>query len=246
MVTMGDMNNLLMCFFIVMMGDVTTNAADDFKMIINSFQGNLGIMEGGRSLSKGKLTEMGHNMMALPSNEKGKSLGKKMISRATELLKLEVKAKYIRIQEDERGLVISLSSDFFFDPGSAELKEEMRPVLRKISNIIKYVPNFVRIEGYTDDSKVTQSQAKGGFRTNWELSSARSLAVLQHLAYEESVDQRQLSSVAFGEFRPIEDNSTPEGRAYNRRVDIVILKEKFVEDSKDKRIQRPLPDEEWR
>lgn len=245
MVTMGDMNNLLMCFFIVMMGDVTVNAADDFKMIINSFRGNLGIMEGGRSLSRGKLAEMGHTIMALPSNEKGKSLGK-MINRAMEMLKPEVAARAIRIMEDERGLIISLSSDFFFDPGSAELKEEMRPVLKKISNIIKYVPNFVRIEGHTDNSTVTQSQAKGGFRTNWELSSARSLAVLQHLAYEDSVDQRQLSSVAFGEFRPIDDNSTPEGRAYNRRVDIVILKERFVVDSKDKRIQRPLPDEEWR
>lgn len=245
MVTMGDMNNLLMCFFIVLMGDVTTNAADDFKMLIQSFRGNLGIMEGGRALSRGKLAEMGHTIMALPSNEKGKSLGK-MINRAMEMLKPEVAAKAIRIMEDERGLIISLSSDFFFDPGSAELKDEMRPVLKKISNIIKYVPNFVRIEGHTDNSAVTQSQAKGGFRTNWELSSARSLAVLQHLAFEDTVDQRQLSAVAFGEFRPIDDNSTPEGRAYNRRVDIVILKEKFVEDSKDKRIQRPLPDEEWR
>ncbi|HNX23901.1 MAG TPA: flagellar motor protein MotB, partial [Spirochaetota bacterium] len=76
MVTMGDMNNLLMCFFIVMMGDTTVSTGEDFKMIINSFRGNLGFMEGGRSLSKGSLAEMGQTMMSLPSNEKGKSLGK--------------------------------------------------------------------------------------------------------------------------------------------------------------------------
>lgn len=242
---MGDMNNLLMLFFIVLMGDVTTDAADDFKMLIQSFRGNLGIMEGGRALSKGTLAEMGHTIMALPSTEKGKSLGK-MINRAMEIFKPEVAVKAVRIMEDERGLIISLSSDFFFDPGSAELKDEMRPVLKKVSNIIKYTPNFVRIEGHTDNSQITQSRAKGGFRTNWELSSARSLAVLQHLAYEDTVDQRQLSAVAFGEIRPIDDNSTPEGRAYNRRVDIVILKERYVKESKDPRIQRPLPDEEWR
>lgn len=245
MVTMGDMNNLLMCFFIIMMGDVTVSTADDFKMIINSFRGNLGFMEGGRSLSKGSLAEMGQTMMSLPSSDKGKSLGKQ-ISKAMELLKPEIQAKAIRVTEDERGLIISLASDLFFDPGSARLKPDMRPVLAKIANILRNVPNFTRVEGHTDSSTISQTQIREGYKTNWELSSSRSLAVLQHLADEESVNPRQLSSVAFGEYRPIDDNNTPEGRAYNRRVDIVILKEKFVEESKDKRISRPLPDEEWR
>jgi len=245
MVTMGDMNNLLMCFFIIMMGDTTVSTGDDFKMIINSFKGNLGFMSGGRSLSKGSLAEMGQTMMNLPSNEKGKSLGK-ALSKAMELLRPEIQAKAVRVTEDERGLIISLASDFFFDPGSAKMKPEMRPILAKISNILRNVPNFTRIEGHTDGSTITQTQIKEGYKTNWELSSSRSLAILQHLADEESVNPKQLSSVAFGEYRPIDDNNTPEGRAYNRRVDIVILKEKFIEESKDPRITRPLPDEEWR
>lgn len=242
MVTMGDMNNLLMCFFIVMMGDVTVNAADDFRMIINSFRGNLGFLQGGRSLSKGSLSELGQTIMSLPSAEKGKSFGKQL-QKALEMFKPEIKSKAMRISEDERGLVITLASDFFFDPGSAKLKPEIDPVLKKVSNIVKNIPNFTRIEGHTDNSSV---RIKAGYKTNWELSSARSLAVLQHLTDEESVNPKQLSSVAFGEYRPIDINSTPEGRAYNRRVDIVILKEKFVEQSKDPRISRPLPDEEWR
>lgn len=245
MVTMGDMNNLLMCFFIIMMGDVTTSTADDFRMIINSFRGNLGFMSGGRSLSKGTLAEMGQTMVSLPSNTKGKALGKQT-SKAMELFKPEIQAKAVRVTEDERGLIISLASDFFFDPGSAELKPEIRPVLEKVSNILRNVPNFTRIEGHTDNAALSAAKARDGFRTNWELSSARSLAVLQHLTDEESVNPKQLSSVAFGEYRPIDDNNTPEGRAYNRRVDIVILKEKFMEESKDTRIPRPLPDEEWR
>ncbi|HRS62902.1 MAG TPA: OmpA family protein [Spirochaetota bacterium] len=247
MVTMGDMNNLLMCFFIVLMGEETIATADDFKMIINSFRGNLGVMSGGSSISKGNLADMGHNMMALPSTEQNKALGKKL-AKAQEAFKAEIQAKYISIREDERGLIISLASDFFFEPGSAALKEEMFPVLAKVANIIRNVPNFIRIEGHTDNRPVSPSMIRDGFRTNWYLSSARSLAVLQHLVDEESVDPKQVSSAAYGEFRPIEDNGTPEGRAYNRRVDIVILKEKYLEKSKDKRVQRPLPDEEfdWR
>lgn len=244
---MGDMNNLLMCFFIVLMGDETVATAEDFKMIINSFRGNLGFMEGGNSISKGKLAEMGHNMMSLPSSSKNKAIGTK-VAKAQEAFKAEIQARYVSIREDERGLIISLASDFFFDPGSAAIREEMFPVLVKIGNIIRHVPNFVRIEGHTDNRAVSPSMIRDGFKTNWYLSSARSLAVLQHLTEEESVEPKQVSSAAYGEFRPIDDNNTPEGRAYNRRVDILILRDNYIQESGDKRINRPLPDEEfdWR
>ena len=245
MVTMGDMNNLLMCFFIIMMGEETVISADDFRMAVSSFRGNIGMMEGGSSLSKGSLAEMGQSVMTLPSAEKGKALGKR-VSKAAEIFKPEIAAKAVRISEDERGLIISLASDLFFDSGSAKLKSEMRPVLTKVSNIIRSTPNFVRIEGHTDSNVIRQTQLREGYRTNWELSASRSLAVLLYMTNEESVNPKQLSSVAFGEFRPIDKNDTPEGRAYNRRVDIVILKEKFVEESKDPNISKPLPDEEWR
>lgn len=244
MVTMGDMNNLLMCFFIVMMGDDTVKTAEDFRMIINSFRGNLGFMEGGNSISKGRLAELGHNMMSLPSSAKNKALGK-MRTKLEEVFRAEIRAKNVSIREDERGLIISLSSDFFFGPGSAVLRDEMFPVLAKVGNIIKHVPNFVRIEGHTDNRQVTPGMIKEGFKTNWYLSSARSLAVLEHLTDSEAVESKQVSSAAYGEFRPIEDNNTPEGRAYNRRVDIVILKERYLQESPDKRVNRPLPDEEW-
>jgi chemotaxis protein MotB len=245
MVTMSDMNNLLMCLFLVMMGDDTVTLAEDFRMAVSSFRGNIGMMDGGTSLSKGTLAEMGQSMMSLPSTSKGKALGTR-VSKAADILKPEIQAKAIRVTEDERGLIISLASDFFFDSGSARLKPEMRPVLTKVSNIVRNIANFVRIEGHTDSNVIRQTQLKEGFRTNWELSASRSLAVLLYMTNEESVNPKQLSSVAFGEFRPIDDNNTPEGRAYNRRVDIVILKEKFVEESKDPNISKPLPDEEWR
>lgn len=245
LVSMGDMNNLLMCFFIVLMGDISVVVQEDFQLVASFFQGNVSFMTGGKSLSAGRLAEMGQNIMTLPSARKGKALDK-AYKRMVDVLKADVRAKKVRVFEDERGLVISLSSDVFFDSGSAVLKEEVRPVLGRISTILRGIENFIRIEGYTDARAVTPAQVKRGYETNWELSSARSVNVLRYLAEEETVNPAQLSASAFGEFRPIDENDTPEGRAYNRRVDIVIVRERFLEKSKDRQIPRPLPDEEWR
>lgn len=245
LLTMGDMNNLLLCFFITLMGEETVVKGQEFLYVLSSFKGNVGIMSGGQSISKGNLMELGHNIMALPSTERGKSMSQ-MLRKALEVFKPEIQSKFVRVREDERGLIITLSSDVFFDPGSARLKGEMRPILKKLGRIVRNVNNFVRIEGHTDNAAITVIKSRETYRSNWELSSARALNVLHHLADEDEVNPRQLSSVAFGEYRPIDDNNTPEGRAYNRRVDIVILKERFMQESADKRIPRPLPDEEWR
>jgi len=130
----------------------------DFYLVLSSFQGSLGMLSGGNTLSKGSLVEMGLNVMTLPSAETGKSLGK-MLKKAIEMFKPEVQSKIVRVTEDERGLVITLSGDAFFDPGSAKLKEEIFPVLKKVAQIVSPIRNFVRIEGHTDDSKITPAGA---------------------------------------------------------------------------------------
>lgn len=245
MSTMGDMNMLLLCFFIVLMGDETTVKGYEFLYVLSSFKGNVGIMAGGKSISKGNLMDLGFNITALPSSQRQQYMSQ-IMKRAVEAFKPEIESRAVRVMEDERGLIITMSSDIFFDPGTARLKGEARPVLNKVGRIIKKLDNFVRIEGHTDNSPVTLPQAKQTYKSNWELSSARALNVLHYLADESDVNPSQLSSVAFGEYRPIDDNTTPQGRAYNRRVDIVILKEHLLKKSADKRIPRPLPDEEWR
>lgn len=245
MTTMGDMNNLLLCFFIIMMGDVSTVPQEEFQLMISSLKGSFGVMEGGSSLTKGKLVELGNNMLVLPSTQKGRAVASR-IKRAVEAFKPEIEAKKVRLREDERGLIITLTSDAYFEPGNARLRENSKPVLKKVAAIIREIPNYVRIEGHTDNRPNAPPATDGGYETNWELSSARSVNVLRFLSEEENVDPKQLSAVAFGQHRPIDSNDTPEGRAYNRRVDIVILRDKAFEKSKKKGIDRPLPDEEWR
>lgn len=245
MTTMGDMNNLLMCFFIVLMGDITEVVKEEFLLTVSSFRGALSIVEGGKTMTKGRLADMGHNIMALPAEKRAQAFSK-AYKRALELLKPEITARQVRITEEERGLVITLASDIFFDSGSASLRPESRPILKKVGHILKSFNNFVRIEGHTDNTPVSPGKALEQYNSNWELSGTRSINVLRHFTEDQNLPPEQLSAVAFGQYRPIDDNNTPEGRAMNRRVDIVVLKERFVEPSTRKEYSRPLPDEEWR
>lgn len=244
MVSYGDMTTLLLTFFIIMF-NIAEISGKDFFLVLSSFRGSLGMFEGGYSLSKGRLEELGMNMLNLPAREQGRMLAKSL-KEAVETFKPEMQAKQVRVREDERGLVITLSGDAYFDPGSARIREDIKPVLKKIGAIANRVRNFIRIEGHTDNRAISPAGVDEGYETNWELSAARSVNVLRYLVEEESVNPRQLSSVAFGQYRPIDTNDTPEGRAYNRRVDIVILRERGLQESRVEGISKPLPDEEWR
>jgi chemotaxis protein MotB len=244
MVSYGDMTTLLLTFFIVMF-NIAEISGKDFFLVLSSFRGSLGMFKGGYSLSAGKLEELGLNMLNLPSSEQGRMLAKSL-KKAIEAFKPEIQAKQVRLREDERGLIITLSGDSYFDPGSARIREDIKPVLKKIGKVANSINNFIRIEGHTDNRVIPPSGVREGHETNWELSSARSVNVLRYLVEEEDVDPRQVSSVAFGQYRPIDDNNTPEGRAYNRRVDIVVLREKGFTESRVEGIRKPLPDEEWR
>jgi len=244
MVSWSDMTTLLLTFFILMMSFAEIEGKD-FYLVLSSFKGALGMFEGGMSLSEGRLEELGHTMQNLPSTKEGRALAKSL-KKAISIFKPEIRTKKVRVTEDERGLVITLSGDAFFDPGSAVLKKEVRPVLEKVANVVNSVSNLVRIEGHTSAWPVGTATAARGYATNWELSSARSVNVLRYLTEEVEVEPKKLSSVAFGEQRPLDDNNTPEGRAYNRRVDVVIVRDKRLIKSKHRKISRPLPDEEWR
>ncbi len=240
----GDLTTLLLVFFVIMMSFADIEGKD-FFLILSSFRGSLGMFQGGYSLSAGRLEELGQNMQNLPSTVQGRALAKSL-KKAISIFKPEIEAKKVRVTEDERGLVITLPGDVFFESGSARLKEDTRPVLEKVGNILKTVPNFARIEGHTDTRPTGAKGADEGYSTNWELSSARAVNVLRYLTEEENVEPKQLSAVAFGETRPLDVNTTPEGRAYNRRVDIVILKEKAYFPNPIEGVEGPLPDEEWR
>jgi chemotaxis protein MotB len=222
MLTYGDMTTLLLTFFIFMF-TLAEIEGSELRMILAAFQG-LGALRGGNTLQEGKLAELGNAIMTLPSMERGRALDKAR-KRAKSLFQVDVKTQKIRIKEDERGLIISLAADTYFGEGSAEIDiEETREVLKNVAKLLtspELKNSKFRIEGHTDSVPTDPS---GKYPTNWELSAARAINVLKYLV-QYQVDEKQFQVAGFADTVPLYSNDTPEGRAANRRVDIVVLTE---------------------
>ena len=113
---------------------------------------------------------------------------------------------------------IAIRSDILFGSGSAQLATEAQPVIRQLAEVLRMFPNSIQVKGHTDNVPI----AKGTYPSNWELSAARAASVV-HMLEEGGIDPRRLSVVAYGEFRPVLPNTTPDGRNANRRVVLTIL-----------------------
>lgn len=118
-----------------------------------------------------------------------------------------------------RGLIVSLKEAGFFDSGQAHIKPSAYELINTIGEVLAQYNNPLRIEGHTDNIPISTSQ----FPSNWELSTARAVNGLKYLVRNFEVDPDKISAAGYAEFRPIADNSTAEGRAKNRRVDLVML-----------------------
>ena len=221
--TYGDMITLMLCFFVMLYNpsevDITQLATITQSLQMNETES----VSGGLSLSAGRLSDLGNNINSLPSIEKGKSLGLAK-KKAVSLFVPDVKSNRITVTSDERGLIITLLSDNFFDEGSAELNiNETRETLLRLSEFFK-APELkdrrFRIEGHTDNVPVESDK----YPSNWELSATRAVNVLHYLA-DYGVEENSFSIAGYADTRPKFSNDTPEGRAYNRRVDIIILDE---------------------
>ena len=126
----------------------------------------------------------------------------------------------VTVSINQRGLVVSLKESGFFDSGSANLKHASYPLLNDVIESLSSYSNGIRVEGHTDNVPISSS----AFPSNWELSTARATHVLQYMMKQE-FDPSQLSAAGYGEYRPVADNGTDDGRRKNRRVDIVLLSE---------------------
>ena len=124
---------------------------------------------------------------------------------------------------DTRGLVISLDNAILFSSGSAEIKPENEEALLKIAASLGPLENYIRIEGHTDNIPISTKT----YPSNWELSTARASSVVRLFIEQCNVSPEKVVAVGYGEFKPVADNATLEGRAKNRRIDIIVLSEKY-------------------
>jgi chemotaxis protein MotB len=125
----------------------------------------------------------------------------------------------VTLEITRRGLIVSLKEAGFFNSGQANIKPEAYELINTIAEVMTQYNNPLRVEGHTDNIPINTAQ----FPSNWELSTARATNGLKYLLKNFDVDSNKISATGYGEFRPLADNATPEGRAKNRRVDLVML-----------------------
>ena len=184
------------------------------------------------------------NRLAALQQEKEKEVAKIVTEKQRELseleraqrqlaesLKKEIGEYKAKLQTTERGLVITFVSEIFFDSGKDVIKDEGKVTLDKVAEVLnRDVPNSpVAVEGHTDNDPIKYS----GWKSNWELSSARALSVVHHLIDVGSVEPRRLSANGYGEFHPVAPNDTAENKHKNRRVEIVILPSVLTKEKAD-------------
>jgi chemotaxis protein MotB len=138
--------------------------------------------------------------------------------KARSTLATEIKTGSIHVSTEARGIVLALAGDTFFKVGSADLSEGSIGVLSKVAELLRALPNPLAVEGHSDNSLMARGDP---FGSNLMLSAARAVAVTEALELLDLPKER-LSATGFGDSKPARSNDTPEGRAYNRRVEILI------------------------
>jgi len=137
-------------------------------------------------------------------------------------LKQEIEDGKVEVNLEPRGLVVSLKQTAFFPSGTDVIDPATYPIMEKLAEALQGLSNPLRIEGHTDSVPIHTSR----FRSNWELSAARSIAMMELLVTRYGVDRTRMAIVGFADNSPEASNDTPEGRAKNRRVEFHILERK--------------------
>ncbi|MEZ5354175.1 MAG: flagellar motor protein MotB [Bryobacteraceae bacterium] len=229
LVSYADFITLLFAFFVVMFAssnrprqDRRDGAVGEGALQEDQRVQKLASILGGSSEDDGK----GNAQMKGPGGARqggedkpGNEL-KQAQKQLTELLDQEIEDRKVEVSMDPRGLVISFQQAAFFPSGGDEMPEESLAALEKVADVIRDVPNPVRFEGHTDSVPL---RGNGRFRSNWELSAARAIAMMEALATCCDLTRERFSIGGYAENAPVADNDTEEGRGRNRRVDIVIL-----------------------
>lgn len=134
-----------------------------------------------------------------------------------------IKDDLVAVKRNDYWIELEMNSELLFLSGEAAVSKKAQPVFKEIAQIIQSLPNAINVEGHTDDVPINNLK----FPSNWDLSSARATSVVQQLV-KEGIDPTRLSAVGYGEFHPIGDNISEEGRFKNRRVTLVLMSQAFA------------------
>jgi chemotaxis protein MotB len=212
-----------------MQGQLDALVADvvSLKEKIRSDEGSLASKESELRAARDRLVELQALVDELSKSKKKLEVAKAELEKKSgeyeqlaSALRGEIDAGRIELMELRGRTTVKMKDKILFASGSSTIGVDGRAALRKVADALRGLQGkVVRVEGHTDNVPTGSS---GPFPSNWELSSARALAVV-HFLQEGGVDPTRLSSAGYGEFQPIASNDTPEGRSLNRRIEIVLV-----------------------
>lgn len=250
MATFSDLMNLLLCFFVLLFSMSSVDVAK-FNEVVASLSSNFSIFSAGSTAigegtlisngvsqlnqldeyfsNAGKASEEDEVEEADPLQEYKEQLEKETKEKTEELyeeIAEQIENKnlqdYMDVKMDEDGyqfVEIDLSGAILFDSGQADIKKSAEPMISKVGDILsRYKDHTINIVGHTDNVPINSDR----FKDNMELSQERALSVFRFLRDVKKMNPRKLESSGRGEYEPVADNKTPEGRSRNRRVEIKI------------------------
>jgi chemotaxis protein MotB len=240
--TFGDLMNLLLCFFVLLFS-MSNVDAEKYEQVAASLASSFSVMSGGGSaidegvlISSGvsQLSDLDQYFSSMGKNQEGETTvtdtkseyenealaeSEKMAEQIEQMVAENGVKDEVEIAFNSHYVLLTLNGAFLFDSGSAQIKDESLPLIDKVALIIeKYSDRIIEIEGHTDNVPISNLN----FRNNNELSTARALAVLEYFVNDKGINPTKLKSSGRGEYVPVADNSTAEGRARNRRVEVKI------------------------
>lgn len=230
MVTFSDLMTLLMTFFVLLL---SMSSLDDQKLkgMFGSLLGVMGVLEYGTK------TEVGREPIIIKSELAGgrflyeaRLIQEMVLGRDKKDDEADPFKEGAEVFEDKRGLAIRLPAAVLFKPGSADLSPLVLPYLDRLSAFLAKSEHLIRVEGHTDDRPTSSTS----YPSRWELSMARATTVLRYLIDTGHLSPRGFAAVAYADIRPIASNDTEEGRARNRRVEVVLLRNKNSGNSEGK------------
>ncbi len=234
MTTYGDLVTLLMCFFVLLFAFSTVDN-QKFTAVMQSFQGSAGVLQSGMSITPSEFIfdGMPESKQTLDQESIRQRREAEALKKALEKFKKE-KSKEFDFQVDvgKRGVKITFPDNVLFDPGSADIKAEAYELLDYMSEILNggdFAKRAIRIEGHTDNVPINTLR----FPSNWELSTGRASRVVRYFTEKRGMEQTRFAPTGYGDNRPVASNDTAEGRAKNRRVELVVLTAEETEKEPD-------------
>lgn len=230
MCTFADLVTLLMCFFVLLFA-MSSTQQETFKELIRSLRSALGVEQIPETGTREGLV-----MPNIPNEERevkteaideiGGMIQKELqviVSDVRELIIFNKLGGMVKVQEGEEGVVITISDVVLFPSGEATMTAKGLEIMEKVAKILKQVSYPVSIAGHTDTTPIHTLR----YASNWELSVCRATEVVRFLI-KNSLDPRMITAEGYAEYRPVADNGTVDGRAQNRRVEIVYNRDHII------------------